>query len=213
MEKEKVSVIITVYNIEDYIGACIESIQRQTYRNLEILLINDGSSDRSGEICDAYGKEDGRITALHRKNGGPSAAVNDGLSHMTGDFAIMVDGDDLLYDPFAIEHAMHLQKQYQADCVIYNHSYQEELPEEDTEQIFLLRGAEILRNLYIKDENYPGLYYVIVSRCTKLYKKELICKMRFPEGQSHEDEMAHRILGNAERVVYTIRKCYYYRIR
>jgi len=93
---DKISVIIPVYNVESYLRKCLDSVLNQTYKNLEILLINDGSTDNSGSICDEYGKKDSRIRVFHKENGGASSARNVGLRELTGDYIGFVDSDDWL---------------------------------------------------------------------------------------------------------------------
>ena len=92
----KVSIIVPVYNVEKYLPKCIESILNQTYTNLEVILIDDGSTDSSGKICDEYARRDGRIKVIHKENGGNSSARNAGLDCCTGDFLAFVDSDDII---------------------------------------------------------------------------------------------------------------------
>ena len=94
MEEKLVSVIVAVYNIEEYLPRCVESIMHQTYRKLEIILVDDGSTDGSGDICDEYAGKDDRILVIHKKNGGLSDARNAGLERASGDYIGFVDGDD-----------------------------------------------------------------------------------------------------------------------
>ena len=96
MDEKLVSVIIPAYNIEDYIGRCLDSVLSQTYKNLEILVVDDGSSDCTGEILDDYEKKDQRIRVIHKENGGVSSARNIGIEAATGDYIGFVDGDDLM---------------------------------------------------------------------------------------------------------------------
>ncbi|HFI0794571.1 TPA: glycosyltransferase family 2 protein [Streptococcus suis] len=96
IKEELVSVIVPVYNVEKYLVQCIDSIINQTYQNLEIILVNDGSTDNSGKICDEYAKKDSRIKVIHKENGGLSDARNKGLDFMTGEYVTLVDSDDYL---------------------------------------------------------------------------------------------------------------------
>ena len=96
MENAKVSVVVPVYNVEKYLSRCLDSIINQTYRNLEILLVDDGSTDKSGEICDYYALKDNRIKIFHKNNGGVSSARNYALERMSGDYVTFVDSDDTL---------------------------------------------------------------------------------------------------------------------
>ena len=96
METELISVIVPVYNVKPYLRRCVDSVLHQTYRNLEILLVDDGSTDASGAICDEYAAQEGRVTAVHQKNGGLSAARNTGLERAKGTYLCFVDSDDFL---------------------------------------------------------------------------------------------------------------------
>ena len=91
---EKISVIVPVYNVEKYIGECIKSIINQDYENIEIILVDDGSNDKSGEICDEYTLKDKRVKVIHKENGGVSSARNRGIESSTGEYIAFVDGDD-----------------------------------------------------------------------------------------------------------------------
>ena len=102
MDEKLVSVIIPAYNIEDYIGRCLDSVLSQTYKNLEIIVIDDGSSDRTGEILDDYEKKNHRMKVIHKENGGVSSARNIGIDRANGDYIGFVDGDDRV-DPKLFE--------------------------------------------------------------------------------------------------------------
>lgn len=115
----KVSIIVPVYNVEKYIHKCIDSILAQTYRNLEIILVDDGSPDNCGKICDEYASNDNRIIVIHQKNGGLSAARNAGLNKSTGNFIVFVDSDDYL-EISAIEDCIHYIKTNNYDILIFN---------------------------------------------------------------------------------------------
>ena len=143
-----VSVIVPVYNIENYIEECICSILEQSYKNIELILVDDGATDSSGEICEEFAKKDGRIKVVHQKNGGLACAVNTGLRNATGEWIFFVDGDDCIFKT-TIEHTMELQQKYGADLVVCDFSYKKEV--EDTEE-FLLHtdniGAHGLDTVY-----------------------------------------------------------------
>ena len=117
MDEPLVSVIVPVYKVESYIQACLDSIVGQTYKNLEIVLIDDGSPDRSGVICDEYAMRDGRIKVLHKKNGGVSEARNLGLKYATGDWVTFVDADDWI-DPEHVRQLVETTQNRRVDCVI-----------------------------------------------------------------------------------------------
>jgi hypothetical protein BACCOPRO_03223 len=113
---DKVSVIVPVYGVEQYISQCIESLIAQTYKNIEIILVDDGSKDRSGSICDEYAVNDRRITVLHKQNGGLTSARNHGLQYATGEWIMHVDGDDWI-EPDAIEILLKKANETNADIV------------------------------------------------------------------------------------------------
>lgn len=98
LENEKVSIIIPVYKVEAYIRECLDSVIRQTYKNLEIILVDDGSPDQCGQICDEYAQEDSRIQVIHKENAGVSAARNTGIDAATGTYMIFADSDDVLHE-------------------------------------------------------------------------------------------------------------------
>lgn len=115
----KVSIIVPIYNVQKYIYKCIDSILSQTYKNLEIILVDDGSPDNCGKICDEYASKDNRIIVVHTKNGGLSAARNVGLNKSTGNFIIFVDSDDYLENS-AIEDCLNYIKTNNCDILIFN---------------------------------------------------------------------------------------------
>lgn len=209
--QNKVSVIVPVYNIENYIQECVESIQRQTFDNLEILLVNDGSADGSGELCEQFQKQDNRIRVIHQKNGGLACAVNTGLKNATGDFILFVDGDDWIY-PFAVEYALHLLQRERADIVIYDFTSDFDFAQDD-EYLETTDNVGALRNLYLQNSQFHNLRLMTTVRWSKLYKREVLEGIVFPEGRIHEDEIVHEILYKAKKVVYTNKKCYFYRQR
>ena len=114
---EKISVIVPVYKAEDVLMKCVESILTQTYTNLEVILVDDGSPDHSGAICDQYVKKDSRVKVIHKKNGGVSSARNYGLNIATGDYCTFVDSDDYI-DPTMYENMMKKAKQFDCDVVM-----------------------------------------------------------------------------------------------
>lgn len=119
MTKDKVSVIVPVYNVEKWLRQCIESVLHQTYENIELLLINDGSTDQSSEICNQYQELDSRVKVIHKKNSGVSDTRNVGIEYSTGEYIIFLDSDDYLEDTM-IEKAIEVQKMTQNELVIYN---------------------------------------------------------------------------------------------
>ena len=113
---DKVSIIVPVYNVEDCLSYCVDSLRQQTYKNIEIILVDDGSTDSSGEICDQYAREDDRIKVLHIENGGLSNARNTGVKESSTDWIVFIDSDDY-YDHRAIEYLVKLRDKYRVDLV------------------------------------------------------------------------------------------------
>ena len=106
---ELISVVVPVYNVERYLGKCLESIVRQTYANIEIVLVDDGSTDSGGQICDFYANKDSRVKVIHKKNGGLSDARNRGIEESKGKYLIFVDSDDVI-DETLVEYLYNLVK-------------------------------------------------------------------------------------------------------
>ena len=204
-----VSIIIPVYNVEKYLSSCITSIISQTYTNLQIILVDDGTPDNSGEICDEFAKKDNRITVIHKKNGGLSSARNAGLDIATGDYIMFVDGDDFLVDN-AVEILVSANEEYDADFVQFdtvhvtrsNYSFQRASYE---------YNAELLTDLR---QMYWKMYKTLgpgVSACTKLHKRALFDDLRFKEGIIHEDDyLTLFMLQRVKSALYLDSKLYYY---
>lgn len=182
-----ISVIVPVYNMEDYLGYAMESLVSQTYKDFEVILVDDGSSDRSGELCDLYASEYDWVFAYHKKNGGLSDARNYGVAKAKGDWIVFLDPDDY-FEPFALELLMELQKRTGARIVAgkgkdtYNHdSYQNyQLNEE------LLAKATLLSS---EDTLIEMLYGTIatVSAWAKLFPRDIVEKYPYPKGEIYED--------------------------
>jgi glycosyltransferase involved in cell wall biosynthesis len=179
-----VSIIVPVYGTEDYLPACIESLQKQTYPHIEIILVDDQSPDTCPAICDAYAQKDERIRVIHQRNTGVSGARNAGLDAATGDFIAFVDSDDELY-PNAVEALIRDVSDYGADVVsALKHAVDKDgnahCSHEDGE-ITVYRGEEPLLLSLAGDRNTN-------SACAKLFKADFIREIRFEVGKNiHED--------------------------
>lgn len=214
MKEPEISVIIAVYNIEDYIEKCIESVVFQNFDNLQIILCDDGSTDKSGQICDKYAEKFENITVIHKKNGGLSDARNRGIKEARGKYVMFVDGDDLLL-PNALKALFENAQQEDADIVIG----QAQLAKKSRS---MERFERIARESFEKHRFYSGKEYL--EGCLKggalrvevwrnLYKREFLSKnaLFFKKGISHEDEeFTPRALLAAKRVVLTDEVIYYY---
>lgn len=204
-----VTVVVAVYNIEQYVEKCIRSIIAQTWKEMEILLIDDGSTDRSGGICDLYAETDDRIRVIHKTNGGLSDVRNVGLQEASGEYLLYVDGDDYIA-PGCIEEAVKCSERYEAEVVIFD--YQE--IEESTG-----RGErwsmKIPREQKMTVKECPSLLIATPCAWNKLYRKSLWerCGLRYPAGRVYEDlTVTPQLLLNAESIVYMDSKPLYYYI-
>ena len=185
MGNVKVSIIIPVYKVEAYLARCIDSVLRQTYHNLEIILVDDGSPDHCGEICDQYAEKDSRISVYHKSNGGLSDARNYGTARATGDYIAYIDSDDYVAENY-IEYLVNLLEGHGADISVCG-MVETECDEADFSKI---DGTEDELVLSGKDACacFRGnKYYEFVRSCGKLFKKELVSKYPFPVGRKHED--------------------------
>ena len=204
--KETVSIIVPVYNVEKYLKECVDSIINQTYKNLEIILIDDGSTDRSSEICDRYAKADDRILVIHQKNGGLSDARNTGLDNCSGDFIMFVDSDDKI-KPETVKKMYAVLTEAGAEICICGAQQFGEKNEPFTieEPIKYINGTEALNDYF---EHIA--YYVIA--CGKLYKRECFEKLRFETGKIHEDEfILHKLFYGVKKIACINDLLYEYR--
>lgn len=184
-----ISVIIPVYKVEPYLDACVASVTAQTFSDLEILLVDDGSPDSCPALCDAWAQKDPRVRVIHRKNGGLSAARNTGIDAATGQFLAFVDSDDLL-EPDTLRRAYEAQRQHDADLVVFNLCFADENGKAMKEPDFSVFQDEILT-----PESYWDRYYAVVGpcrnyyeiSCNKLYKRELFCTLRYRLNKRFED--------------------------
>lgn len=207
----KISIIIPVYNVEKYIVKCIESVLNQSYSNLEILLIDDGSLDKSGDICETYGKKNKNVKVFHKENGGLSDARNFGLSKCTGDYVFFLDSDDWINQNTVLKLYL-LLKDNKADIsecqflkVYYNDEVRKYNENQNKIHTYIFDGIEASINL----RNYK--YNQVVS-WNKLYTKSLFDDIKFPKGKYHEDEFTtYKILYKCNKIVVTDEKLYYYR--
>lgn len=206
-----VSVIVPMYNVENYVGHCIETIVNQTYRNLEIILVDDGSPDNSGRIADEWASKDSRIVVIHKPNGGLSDARNVAIDVAKGEYITLVDSDDYIHTRM-IELLMQVAEEKSADVVVCSHKMVYEGKIQQDEEVSLgevqiVDGKEI-QKIYLHPSD-KRLDYTVAWE--KLYKRKCFETIRYPKGKLHEDEYTtFQILYEAEKIAYVDIPLYYY---
>ena len=213
MENYTISVIVPVYNTEQYLCRCVDSLLKQTLP-IQIILVDDGSTDKSGEICDRYSEQNPNILVIHKQNGGSSSAKNTGISAAKTEFVGFVDSDDWVTEDM-YEYLNRLQKEYQADVVqieyVTVNDEENSVTDPGKESVICLDGQEDILERYLLDGMKPVKSY---STCTKIYKKSLFDGIKFPEGQSYDDVTTnYDLLTKAKRYLISSKQCYYYYIR
>ena len=185
-----VSIIVTIYNLETYMAECIESLQNQTMHDIEIILVNDGSKDGSGAICDRYAEKDSRIKVIHKENGGVSAARNLGMRVASGEYLAFVDGDDYVAPDMYEKMLKALQKE-NADVAICSCSRIDEQgnlrPDEEYWCLLpnmIVSGKEIINTVKIPEDQQ----WLTVIACNRLCKRKVYDNLVWKEGKVREDE-------------------------
>lgn len=208
-----ISIIVPIYKVERYLNACVDSILNQTYSNLEIILVDDGSPDKCPEICDEYAKHDDRIKVIHQENGGLSAARNSGIAAAHGEFLTFIDSDDFVAENY-VKLLYNGMFRFDADISIATFCtfskedelkiYCNDLPFEEIAKEECFR-----RYCALKAE----LSMSFISACNKLYKKGLFATVRFPVGKLYEDAFTtYKLLDDAKKIVFTPTQLYFYRL-
>ena len=202
-----ISVIVPVYKVEEYLDRCVESIVNQTYRNLEIILVDDGSPDNCPAMCDAWAAKDVRIKVIHKENGGLSDARNVGLKIASGEYIAFVDSDDWIHSQYVanLHSACVEQGTLLSACDVMTVFEEQELCECD---------SNVKSNCFSTEEAMRCLtegQKIRAVAWNKLYHNNLIDCERFPVGRYHEDEFfTYRIVAKAEKVAYVPKPLYYY---
>lgn len=204
-----ISIIVPVYNVKDYVEKCLDSICGQSYFNLEIIVIDDGSTDGSGEVCETYASKDKRIKVIHRRNGGLSAARNEGLDVATGEFVGFVDSDDWI-DLDMYEFLYQLLKAEEADISICSH-YVEKSGKTKvkyvSDEVLNLISLDAIR-LLVEDNIIRNFAW------DKLYRRSMFENLRFPQGRYFEDmAIMYRVFYQARKIVMKGHPKYHYMIR
>lgn len=205
-----ISVIVPVYRVEMELNACVDSILNQTYENLEIILVDDGSPDDCGAICDRYETLDARVRTIHKANGGLSDARNAGLDICKGEYVAFVDSDDIIHPRYLEFLYAYSQGVDIVVCDFQTFYVENEIKEENIQDVKSedVLVSDLLKNLW--HLKYPQS----VVAWNKLYKRSVWNDIRYPYGKIHEDEFViHRILYGKDKIRFIDSKLYYYRQR
>lgn len=204
---ELISVIVPIYKVENYLDRCVQSIVDQTYRNLEIILVDDGSPDNCGAMCDVWASKDGRIKVIHKENGGAGLARNVALDIAQGEYISLIDSDDYI-EPHMYEHLLSLMTDGVdiAECGLL---------ETELDDAALDDGSSFESKVYTVEEAMKLHIADTLFRQTppnKLYRRSTIGNTRFPVGNRIDDEFwTYRVIANARKLVWTSCKMYAYR--
>ena len=208
-EMPLVSVIVPVYNVQEYLVACVASICRQNYNKLEILLIDDGSTDESGKICDSYLTQDSRIIVIHKENGGVSDARNVGISNASGEYICFVDPDDLVSENY-VRCMLEQCEENNADMAVMDAIlFEDRLPKVKNSwyETEIWTEKECIREMLLADKCGHAAY-------GKIFKREMWTNFRFPKGQIYEDySTIYKVVAQGCKVIYINVPMYFYRKR
>jgi len=205
---EKITIIIPVYNVEEYLKECLESVLRQTYSDIDIILINDGSTDSSLKICKEFQTKDKRISIYNQENKGLAEVRNKGIELCKTEYFVFVDSDDIL-EPNFIEQLVLYKNRYQSDIIVASvYRKKKEKLENWRGKIKEYTGEEIIKKI-ISEKNF------YTSACGKLLKKDLFKNIKFPSGRIYEDlsTMYKVYLVTQKKIIIIGEKLYFYRIR
>ena len=202
-----ISVIVPVYKVEPYLRQCVDSILGQTFRDFELILVDDGSPDGCPAICDEYAEQDSRVKVIHKENGGLSSARNAGLDVAKGEYIAFVDSDDWIH-PEMLDTMQNRIQQHHADMAICG---VESVYEDDGKIVHhTLTDAVLSQDDMVGKLATQAWYYIIA--CNKLYRKKIFEVLRYPEGYIHEDAaIIHRIIGLCKCIVTVEQPFYNYR--
>lgn len=204
----KLSVIVPVYNVEQYLEKCVESILSQTFNDFELILVDDGSKDSCPAICDAFAEKDSRTRVIHQKNGGRSVARNIGIENAKGDILTFVDGDDYI-SPEMYENMINLLIEHNADIVACGINYVDNIGNKISEWPSLDENKIYGREDFINNYHHNVRRHIMPSVCNKIFKKSLFDFIRFPCGKEYEDAAIQlSVFDNCNTIV--VDKNHYY---
>jgi glycosyltransferase involved in cell wall biosynthesis len=216
----KISIIVPIYKVEPYLKRCIISILDQSFSDFELILVDDGSPDQCGAICDQYAEQDKRVKVIHKRNGGLSSARNAGISIAKGDYIGLVDGDDYLHEKmFEVlykQAMLHSADMVVCDFLKVNDNENVETVHQTSQPIIKkYTNIEALQQLFVKEE---GAYFTNSGNNTKwivawnkLYKRELFDNLPYEEGRICEDEfIIHKLLFRCKKILSVSSKLYFY---
>ena len=208
---EKISVIVPIYNVEKYLKQCLDSIINQTYKNLEIILVNDGSTDKSGSICEQYKCMDNRIKLINKNNGGLSDARNIGLLNATGEYISFIDSDDFIsLNMYEVLYNNIIKSKSDIVWCDYNIYITNQMIQKHN--LFPEQKEYVINHLFAKD--LFNLYHLEAFVWNRLYKREIFKNVRFPVGRRCEDGyIVIAILSKARKITVIPEALYFYRKR
>lgn len=193
-----ISIIVPVYNIQDFVLKCLKSLSKQKYQNIEIIIVDDGSTDKSGKICDDFALTEKRAKVFHKKNGGLSDARNFGIKKAKGEIIALVDGDDYVGLDYISVMYKKMKEDEEVDVVVCG--YDRQLPKAG-----ILSGKDATVRLLVEQNNTD------IVAWNKLYRKTLFDDILYPVGEKHEDTLTtYKILSLARKVSYVAESLYYY---
>lgn len=208
MKQEKITVVVPVYKVEKHLNKCVESIVNQSYKKLEIILVDDGSPDNCGAMCDDMAKKDSRIKVIHKSNGGLSDARNAGIEAASGEYLMFVDSDDYI-DETMCEKLYNSLINNNADLSICNVQFVYEQSAPVTECDNMFDGVLTQDEFWDKVESSFSRSWIIA--CNKLYKKRIFNKIRYPKGMLNEDEaILHKIIYEVKYIATVNEPLYFY---
>lgn len=210
MDRPLISVLIPAYNAEKYIEHCLKSVCGQTYDNLEIIVINDGSTDRTGEIADKIAEKDDRIDVIHQENAGVATTRNRLIERSRGEYILQVDADDYI-DKNTVEILLECAEKADADMAVCTHEEGDEqnfsFPDNDNSGMEILSGEKRFEKLFGSNK----LDFIVPWG--KIYNRKIFTGLKYPDGKIHEDEyLAHILMDRSERIVFLDRTLFYYRV-